>query len=114
MEALVKIFGPTEYKDRMGLIFTEVQDLPERHFAWICKHFSMTKSVKYPPLPEEFREAANLQRKHINEGMVSKRVSEELPIPSGEALDGVFKKLGVTNLSEAIKHREKIKNEEIQ
>lgn len=107
MKIIFADFGQTEYTpNRLQIIWEHCQDLPERSFAWIVTHFCRSKSVKYPPLPDHFIEAAMEQRKHLQGGTGTSRPAESLPQPSGEALDNVLKKLGVLNLTEAIKRRQ--------
>lgn len=111
MDSITAVFGEAEYKARMPVIYELVCDLPASNFAWICKHFLLTKSVKYPPLPEEFREAAAGQRKIITNGQREHRRIVDMPVPSGEALESTLKKLGVPSLSEAIRKRNLKSNE---
>jgi len=109
MQDLIKVFGTSEYENRMQYIYEIVSDLPENYFAWIIKHFILTKSVKYPPLPEEFREAAELQRKHIREKDSQKEVFKIAELePTGEALTDILSKFGASNLYEVIKKNPKI------
>ncbi len=105
MQDIIKIFGAKEYENRMPLIYETVSDLPEKNFAWICKHFCMTVPVKYPPLPTHFEEAAIEQRKKLSDGYGYKKESYDVPMPAGDALNDVLKRLGVANLTEAIKRR---------
>lgn len=107
MQNLLKVFGRTEYENRMEVIYELVADLPEANFAWIVKHFTLTKSVKYPPLPEEFREAAQLQRKHIRENVFQKEIRQnDEPESGGVVLKQFLEKLGAKSPTEAL---EKIK-----
>ncbi len=63
---LTRNFGATEYTpDRIALIWSICNDLDDKAFERVIKFFLETKSVRYPPVPAEFREAAVLQRKLI-------------------------------------------------
>lgn len=104
MKIIIENFKPDEYTPgRVAIIWEDCKDLPEKSFAWIVKHFLRTKSVKYPPLPEDFIIAATEQRKLVNDGWKKQPEFSDAPAPSGEALDQVLKRLGVPNLLEAVK-----------
>jgi hypothetical protein len=109
MDSLIEVFGPAEYQKRMPIIYELVSDLPEKNFAWIVKHFILTKSIKYPPLPEEFREAAAQQRKRIREDSFKKEFREnDEPESGGVVLKQFLERLGAKNAIEAmqkLKHK---------
>lgn len=63
---LTRNFGTAEYtKDRIALIWSICSDLPDDGFKTIIRFFLETKSVKYPPVPSEFREQAVIIKKSI-------------------------------------------------
>lgn len=61
MQDILSTFGMNEYsKKRIELIKSHTKDLMPGEFKKIVKHFLETKSVKYPPLPNDFLEQANV------------------------------------------------------
>lgn len=81
MSIIASNFGSTEYtKDRVAIIFEIVKDLPDENFKKIVRFFLETKSVKWPPLPSDFREAYYAQKKIIN-SEVRHIFKEDLPHP---------------------------------
>lgn len=99
---LTSNFGTAEYTPtRIDLIWDHCKDLPDYNFGRIIRHFLETKSVKYPPLPTHFHEAALEQRKLIQQqGPVQTRTS------SGEwsntPIKEIMKKLGGESAVEAL------------
>lgn len=66
MKPILQDFGPLQYPpNRMKLIFDICKDLPEINFKAVVTFFLETKPIQYPPLPNDFRDAANTQRKHL-------------------------------------------------
>lgn len=105
MKTLIEDFGPTEFTNhKMKMIWEFCFDLPERSFAYIIKHFIETRSVKYPPLPTHFREAALEQKKILlRENVNWDKSNEEITTAqAGEALNSYLTKIGAGSILEAI------------
>lgn len=66
MKRLAGTFGSAEYsKERNTIIYNICKELPDANFTNIITFFLETKSVKYPPLPNDFRDQFVNQRKFI-------------------------------------------------
>lgn len=109
MKVLVRNFGAGEFtKDRMLMIWNICSDLPDENFGALIRFFMETKPLKYPPLPVEFREQANAQRKVLNQyGPPKDRgASSGLhPASASTFLADLKKQHGVALLADLIKKR---------
>jgi len=104
MKIIVEDFGKEEYtKSKTQMIWDYCRDLPDRSFAYIVRHFIETKSVKYPPLPTHFKEAALEQKKILRGESVHSKIDESGTVEqAGEALQGYLSKIGATSILDAI------------
>lgn len=111
MQFIIDDFGPAEYPThKMRIIWEQCGDLPPKNFAWIVQHFLRSRSVKYPPLPDHFIEAAIEQRKHLREPKPQLRTANELE-PVGRPLNEILADMGANNVIEAMQlFRSKTKN----
>lgn len=103
MRKLIEVFGPDEYpKARMDDIFEDVQDLSAKWFAGLVKQFRKDKPIKYPPLPNEFNTAAQIERKRRQE-YASNDVAQAAEDHRGpEAMQRICEQFGVNSMTEAI------------
>ena len=104
LKILMEDFGPDEYtKNKTQMIWEFCHELPEKNFAFVIRHFIETRSVKYPPLPTHFREAALEQKKILRGESIHSKIEETGTIEqAGEALQGYLSKIGAGRILEAI------------
>lgn len=105
MKLIVADFGADEYTPhRMSLIWDHCKDLTDRSFAWIVRHFCETKSVKYPPLPTHFAEAALEQHKILRQTFGEKKVvrAADEPERTGVVLYEFLERTGARTVWEGI------------
>lgn len=97
-------FGTAEYTPtRIDLIWDHCKDLPDYNFGRIIRHFLETKSIKYPPLPTHFHEAALEQRKLLDQQGLGNRRSPVGPLEySNTPIKEIMKKLGGETAVEAL------------
>jgi len=107
MAILTGDFGPAEYTPtRVNLIWDHCKDLPDYNFGRIIRHFLETKSVKYPPLPTHFHEAAIEQRKMLDQqGLGNRRMSLAPAEYSNTPIKEIMKKLGGESALEALENQ---------
>lgn len=102
MKIIIEDFGPAEYTThKMRIIWEHCGDLPDKNFAWIVQHFLRSRSVKYPPLPDHFIEAAIEQRKFLRESKPQLRTVNELE-PASRPLKDILAEMGASNVIEAM------------
>ncbi len=90
MSLLTRNFGTSEYtEERAALIWSICKDLNDKAFENIIKFFLETKSVRYPPVPSEFREAAYLQRKQANSIEPKKQLEHRPESPRPAKIDAM-------------------------
>lgn len=106
MKILIADFGPAEYTTmKTKIIWEFCHHLPERNFAYIIRHFLETKSVKYPPLPTHFREAAMEQEKIIRGEASFQKINQAEEISMEHAAEGMrsyLKSIGAESIIDAI------------
>lgn len=108
MGVLIGDFGHAEYTPaKINLIWDHCRDLPDYNFGRIIRHFLETKSVKYPPLPTHFHEAALEQKKllesqGVGKGRVTSGGSAEW---SSTPIKEIMKKLGGESALEALENQ---------
>jgi len=113
MGPIFENFGNGEYTPmRVKIIWDNCGDLPRRNFEWIVAHFLRSRSLKYPPLPDHFIEAAIEQRKVLSERRFNQPEPTKGLQPTGQWLEKEFNKFGVTNLSDLLKKFPKTKTED--
>lgn len=107
MGILIGDFGQAEYTPaKINLIWDHCKDLPDYNFGRIILHFLETKSVKYPPLPTHFHEAAIEQRKHLDQqGLGNRRMSLAPAEYSNTPIKEIMKKLGGESALEALENQ---------
>ena len=115
MQLLTADFGPEEYTNgRIALIWETCNDLPDSSFAKIIRHFRMTKSVKYPPLPQHFFEEAINQRKLLNSqkrNIISIEGNQSPDQPT-RSLNEILGEMGFNSLAEAVRGKSFLKKVE--
>lgn len=113
MSLLTSDFGTAEYTaTKVAMIWDYCKDLPEYNFGRIIRHFIETRSVKYPPLPTHFHEAAIEQRKSIDaQGLGNRRTATGELQWSDTPIKEIMKKLGGESALEALENQIK-KNQE--
>lgn len=112
MALLTKNFGTAEYTPtRIELIWEHCKDLPDNNFGRIINHFLETKSVKFPPLPTHFHEAAIEQRKLLHQQGNGNGRGPIGPVEwSNTPIKEIMKKLGGENALEALENQIKKNN----
>ena len=115
MELLFANFGKEEYTPtRVNLIHEHCKDLPDYNFGRIIRHFLETKSVKYPPLPSHFHEAALEQKKLLEQQGVGGYSKWSQPLQYSETpIKEIMQRLGGSSAVEALENQiKKNKTEE--